>query len=468
MEYAVCHTKCRTLSYLLDQLNNSSIRDPNCLPYGVRFIFNLQGQKIKKVIELRDGGIYVVSSSTNFIKIDYLSLTSKREWRCGSAKNKVLSTSASEHNKLEVKRLDAIQITTSEDRLAGIEKKPLVSEMKKSAMIYVVKNDVLRPRKIIRWLLSPKTSGSLERVLAALSERFNSGCLVKLHSSDGTEIMCTDDLYLKANQVFFGFGKEQVKRSDFTLKKEEINMIQELTKKTGGQHTDKVLIIPFVPNDPEKPVLLENFRLSDDILCTNENKVSLRMCKDLKTNTNYILKIFDVRTLTKAQELKVRREMKIMRMIKHTNLVYADTITFDDNFSCMYIKKFPKCSLAEVLLNDNHYHCERFVSDVIMQISKGLEYLASYQIVNRNVTLESVVADITFSGLVQFKLCDFGLARKIKSLDKKLYLICGNPCYIAPEMLVEEGYDTKVDIWSLGILMYILLVGKCVYFYFNS
>ena len=415
-------------------------------------MFNLQGQKIKDILELKDGGIYVVSSGSSFVKMDYLALQDMQKWKAGTRKEK---SSDTDNKLLEVKKLNAIKINVSDAKVLCGDKR------KKNVLIYVLRNEVLRPRKVIKWLLGPKSASTFEKVLSVLSEKLAFGCLRKLHSSDGTEVVSLEHLYLKANQVFFAFGQEAVKRSDFVLSKEEIATITEMTRKVGSQQAEKPLIIPSVHNDPGKPVLLEHYKLNDEVLCTNDDKVSLRMCKDVKNNTNYLLKSFDMRTLSKPQQLKVRREMKIMRMLKHTNLVYADIITFDDNFSCLYIKHFPKCSLAEILLNDKHYHCERFISDVVMQLSRGLEHLASYLIANRNVTLESVVTDITFSGLVQFKLCDFGLSRKIKSLDKRLYLICGNPFYIAPEMLLGQGYDTRVDVWSLGVLMYVLLTGSC-------
>lgn len=448
------------MEYLYDQLNRSLVNDPISMPYGVRKLFNLQGHKIKNVADLKDGGIYVVSSATSYVKIDYLSLTGMQEWRGGIVRKKPLGAVLNDHNRLELKRLDVVKVATSEERLAVEKKKNVIGEIKKNIMIYVLRNDAIRPRKVLKWLLGPKTGATFEKVMSVLSEKLAVPCgpLEKLHSSDGTELLSLEDMYNKANQVFFGFGQEQVRRSDFILEKEEIRVISEISKK--GSSADKVLIIPFVQNDPDKPVLPEQYKLNDEVMCTNEDKVCLKMCKDSKHNANYVLKIFNMSKLSKPQQLKVRREMRIMRMLKHTNVMHADLISCDDNFSCLFFKKFPKCSLAEILLNDNHYHCERFVSDVVMQVSKGLGYLASYQVVNRNVTLESIVADITFSGLVQFKLCDFGLARKIKSLDRKLYLICGNPNYIAPEMLLGGGYDTRVDVWSLGILMYVLLTGK--------
>ena len=54
------------------------------------------------------------------------------------------------------------------------------------------------------------------------------------------------------------------------------------------------------------------------------------------------------------------------------------------------------------------------------------------------------------------KLTDFGLA-KVLSDDDKTFTICGTPEYLAPEILLKNGYDRMVDYWTLGILLFELL-----------
>ena len=57
------------------------------------------------------------------------------------------------------------------------------------------------------------------------------------------------------------------------------------------------------------------------------------------------------------------------------------------------------------------------------------------------------------------KLADFGLARSYNKEDL-LQTKCGTPLYMAPEVCKEEAYDEKVDIWSIGVICYVLLSGK--------
>ena len=54
------------------------------------------------------------------------------------------------------------------------------------------------------------------------------------------------------------------------------------------------------------------------------------------------------------------------------------------------------------------------------------------------------------------KLADFGLAVTVR---EPLFTVCGTPTYVAPEILAETGYGVKVDVWAIGVILYILLCG---------
>lgn len=66
------------------------------------------------------------------------------------------------------------------------------------------------------------------------------------------------------------------------------------------------------------------------------------------------------------------------------------------------------------------------------------------------------------------KLIDFGLSKKMQSQKDRLYSLVGSPEYIAPEILSKQGYGSEVDFWSLGVLIYELVVGQPPFYSENT
>ena len=116
--------------------------------------------------------------------------------------------------------------------------------------------------------------------------------------------------------------------------------------------------------------------------------------------------------------------------------------------------------LERVVENGNF--SESDARSVIYQVLKGMEYLHSKNIVHRDLKLENILlSDGSSSAIV--KIADFGLARFFAD-DSQLRTICGSPLYVAPEILDiganMETYTPAVDMWSIGVMLYILLSGN--------
>lgn len=94
---------------------------------------------------------------------------------------------------------------------------------------------------------------------------------------------------------------------------------------------------------------------------------------------------------------------------------------------------------------------KKYMADIILAV----EYLHSQNppIIHRDIKPENIMLDETG----RIKLVDFGWSN-FKNRQRMTF--CGTPDYLAPEMILEQGHDEKLDIWSIGVLTYELLTGK--------
>lgn len=90
------------------------------------------------------------------------------------------------------------------------------------------------------------------------------------------------------------------------------------------------------------------------------------------------------------------------------------------------------------------------------QILSGVHYLHQSKIIHRDLKL----GNLFLNDDLQVKIGDFGLAARIEYEGERKKTLCGTPNYIAPEILNKKGHSFEVDIWSIGCIMYTLLLGK--------
>ncbi|XP_029292373.1 MAP kinase-activated protein kinase 2-like isoform X2 [Cottoperca gobio] len=112
----------------------------------------------------------------------------------------------------------------------------------------------------------------------------------------------------------------------------------------------------------------------------------------------------------------------------------------------------------------NHAHAftEREASDIMKSIGEAINFLHSINIAHRDIKPENLLYTSKRPDAL-LKLTDFGFAKEITTLNS-LATPCFTPYYVAPEVLGPEKYDRSCDMWSLGVIMYILLCGYPPFF----
>lgn len=98
----------------------------------------------------------------------------------------------------------------------------------------------------------------------------------------------------------------------------------------------------------------------------------------------------------------------------------------------------------------NAFFQEEEILDVFCQVTMALQAVHQHRILHRDIKSHNVF----LMKNMQVKLGDFGVSRVLSSTKSRAATIIGTPYYYSPEMCKGETYDTKSDIWSLGVLLY--------------
>lgn len=177
----------------------------------------------------------------------------------------------------------------------------------------------------------------------------------------------------------------------------------------------------------------------------------------IETNEPFALKIIRLKDLKSKTVLqKLQTEISIHSSLDHPNIVKMYTSFRDSEYVFMVLELCERGGLDD-LLKRNGKLKERYVSKFMSQLVKGLIYLhETMSVVHRDLKLGNLFLD----NQLNIKIGDFGLSAIIKDGEKRK-TVCGTPNYIAPEVLFGKasGHSFEADIWSVGVIIYTLLVG---------
>ncbi|KAA3680593.1 polo-like kinase 1 [Paragonimus westermani] len=177
---------------------------------------------------------------------------------------------------------------------------------------------------------------------------------------------------------------------------------------------------------------------------------------DQLTKEKFAGKVVPKSALVKSsQKEKMQQEICIHRTLKHENIVGFHGYFEDADFIYIVLELCNRRSLLE-LHKRRRYISEPEARYFLKQIIHGCQYLHRNKVMHRDLKL----ANLFLSDDLVVKIGDFGLASRIVHEGEKKKTLCGTPNYIAPEVLNKGGHSFEVDCWSLGCILYTLLVGS--------
>nr|XP_036673514.1 serine/threonine-protein kinase D1 [Drosophila suzukii] len=176
-----------------------------------------------------------------------------------------------------------------------------------------------------------------------------------------------------------------------------------------------------------------------------------------KTQREVAIKVIDKLRFPTKQEAQLKNEVAILQNISHCGVVNLERMFETPERIFVVMEKLKGDMLEMILSHARGRLSERVTKFLITQILIALKYLHSQNIVHCDLKPENVLlsSDAEFP---QVKLCDFGYARIIgeKSFRRS---VVGTPAYLAPEVLRNKGYNRSLDMWSVGVIIYVSLSG---------
>ena len=180
----------------------------------------------------------------------------------------------------------------------------------------------------------------------------------------------------------------------------------------------------------------------------------VRLCRNKNNNKVYVMKILKKVEIIRLKQIDhIYSEYNILSFLNHPFIINLVGINFDDPKYVFFLLEYiPGGELFTLLRKKQMFPIEQ-AKFYIAHIIAIFEYIHSKNIIYRDLKPENIL--ITKKGYL--KLTDFGFAKLLE--NDKTYTLCGTPEYLAPEIILNKGHGKPVDWWTMGILLYEMLVG---------
>ncbi|XP_059619454.1 ribosomal protein S6 kinase 2 beta isoform X2 [Phlebotomus argentipes] len=179
-----------------------------------------------------------------------------------------------------------------------------------------------------------------------------------------------------------------------------------------------------------------------------------RLCESKTTRKQYAAKIISKSDHDCREEVEI-----LLRYGNHPNIVTLLGV-HEDN-SCVYLvmELLKGGELLDRILTIQRMS-EMEASAVLRTVISAVAYLHEHGVVHRDLKPSNLLYASVQQTPESLKLCDLGFAKQLRADNGLLMTPCYTTNFVAPEVLKRQGYDLACDIWSLGVLLYIMLDGK--------
>ncbi|XP_009793170.1 CBL-interacting serine/threonine-protein kinase 11-like [Nicotiana tabacum] len=206
---------------------------------------------------------------------------------------------------------------------------------------------------------------------------------------------------------------------------------------------------------PEKP-LFGKYELGKLLGCGASAKVY--HAREINNGQSVAIKVINKNNKDNIPNENIEREISILRQLRHPYIVKLYEVLATKS-KIYFVMEYVKGGELFAKITDHGRFSEDLSRKYFQQLISALNYCHSRGIYHRDLKPENILIDENGD----LKISDFGLSAttdQIQKFDGLLHTVCGSPAYVAPEILTIKGYDgAKTDIWSCGIILYVMVAG---------
>lgn len=183
----------------------------------------------------------------------------------------------------------------------------------------------------------------------------------------------------------------------------------------------------------------------------------VKLARHVFTGEKVAVKVIDKTKLDEVSRAHLFQEVRCMKLVQHPNVVRLYEVIDTQTKLYLILELGDGGDLYDYIMKHEGGLSESLAREYFRQIVRAISYCHQLHVVHRDLKPENVVF---FEKLGVVKLTDFGFSNKFCP-GQKLETSCGSLAYSAPEILLGDSYDAPaVDVWSLGVILYMLVCGQ--------
>ncbi|XP_076277263.1 unc-51 like kinase 3 homolog Aduk isoform X3 [Lasioglossum baleicum] len=171
------------------------------------------------------------------------------------------------------------------------------------------------------------------------------------------------------------------------------------------------------------------------------------------------IKCVDKSSLSKSAIDNLVTEINLLKILNHEHIVEMRDFFWDDGHIYIVMEYCDAGDLSS-FIKKRHKLPEKICRGFLQQLALALRYLRNHDVSHMDLKPQNLL--LTRKPQLVLKVGDFGLAQYLSNSEQK-FAVRGSPLYMAPEILLKRKYDARVDLWSVGVIMYECLFGKAPY-----